>query len=76
MAWNVPTAHRWLSGNVKLGLIWGAAMHCDVLVLVCFAFGMLSNVLFMFLEALDTPLIKVQGGVLFLVVAQLTKYPG
>ena len=35
----VPAAHWWLSGNVKLGLIWGSVVHCDVFVLVCCAFA-------------------------------------
>ena len=55
----VPAAHWWLSGNVKLGLIWGSNVHCDVFVLVCCAFCMLGNV---HLEVLDTHLFKVQGG--------------
>ena len=59
---NVPAAHWWLSGNVKLGLIWGSVVHCDVFVLVCCAFCMLGNVHLMFLEVLDTHLVKVQGG--------------
>ena len=58
----VPAAHWWLSGNVKLGLIWGSVVHCDVFVLVCCAFCMLGNVHLMFLEVLDTHLVKVQGG--------------
>ena len=58
----VPAAHWWLSGNVKLGLIWGSVVHCDVFVLVCCAFCMLGNVHLMFLEVLDTHFIKVQGG--------------
>ena len=58
----VPAAHWWLSGNVKLGLIWGSFVHCDVFVLVCCAFCMLGNVHLMFLEVLDTHLVKVQGG--------------
>ena len=60
--WHVPAAHRWLSGNVKLGLIWDSVVHCDVLVLVCCALCMLGNVHLMFLEVLDTHLVKVQGG--------------
>ena len=49
-------------------------MHCDVFVLVCYAFCMLGNVHLLFLEVLDTDLVKVQkGGVLFLVTAQLTE---
>ena len=40
----VPAAHWWLSGNVKLGLIWGSVVHCDVFVLVCCAFCMLPLV--------------------------------
>ena len=72
----VPAAHWWLSGNVKLGLIWGSVVHCDVFVLVCCAFCMLGNVHLMFLEVLDTHLVKVQGGgVLFLATAQLTERP-
>ena len=59
---HVPAAHWWLSGNVKLGLIWGSVVHCDVFVLVCCAFCMLGNVHLMFLEVLDTHFIKVQGG--------------
>ena len=59
---NVPAAHWWLSGNVKLGLSWGSVVHCDVFVLVCCAFCMLGNVHLMFLEVLDTHLVKVQGG--------------
>ena len=58
----VPAAHWWLSGNVKLGLIWGSVVHCDVFVLVCCAFCMPGNVHLMFLEVLDTQLVKVQGG--------------
>ena len=58
----VPAAHWWLSGNVKLGLIWGSVVHCDVFVLVCCAFCMLGNVHLMFLEVLNTHLVKVQGG--------------
>ena len=58
----VPAAHWWLSGNVKLGLIWGSVVHCDVFVLVCCAFCMLGNVHLMFLEVSDTHLVKVQGG--------------
>ena len=46
--WNVPGAHWWLSGNVKLGLIWGSFGHWDIFVLVCCAFCMLGNVHFMF----------------------------
>ena len=72
----VPAAHWWLSGNVKLGLIWGLVVHCDVFVLVCCAFCMLGNVHLMFSEVLDTNLFKVQGGgVLFLATAQLTERP-
>ena len=72
----VPAAHWWLSGNVKLGLIWGSVVHCDVFVLVCCAFSMLGNVHLMFLEVLETHLVKVQGGgVLFLATAQLTERP-
>ena len=59
---HVPAAHWWLSGNVKLGLIWGSVVHCDVFVLVCCAFCMLGNVHLMFLEVLDTHFVKVQGG--------------
>ena len=59
---HVAAAHWWLSGNVKLGLIWGSVVHCDVFVLVCCAFCMLGNVHLMFLEVLDTHLVKVQGG--------------
>ena len=58
----VPAAHWWLSGNVKLGLIWGSVLHWDVFVLVCCVFCMLGNVHLMFLEVLDTHLVKVQGG--------------
>ena len=58
----VPAAHWWLSGIVKLGLIWGSVVHCDVFVLVCCAFCMVGNVHLMFLEVLDTQLVKVQGG--------------
>ena len=47
---------------VKLGLIWGLIVHCDVFILVCCAFCMLGNVHSMFLEVLDTNLVKVQGG--------------
>ena len=59
---HVPAAHWWLSGNVKLGLIWGSVVHCDVFVLVCCAFCMLGSVHLMFLEVLDTHLVEVQGG--------------
>ena len=62
MRFYVPAAHWWLSGNVKLGLIWASVVHCDVFVLVCCAFCMLGNVHLMFLEVLDTHLVKVQGG--------------
>ena len=75
---SVPAAHWWLSGNVKLGLIWGSAVHCDVFVLVCCAFCMLGNVHLMFLEVMDTHLVKVQGrggGGLFLATAHLTERP-
>ena len=41
----VPAAHWWLSGNVKLGLIWGSLMQYGIIVLVCCAFCMLGNVL-------------------------------
>ena len=70
-------AHWWLSGNVKLGLIWGSIVHCDVFVLVCCAFCMLGNVHLLFLEVLDTHLVKVQGGggYFFLATAQLTERP-
>ena len=61
----VPAAHWWVSGNVKLGLIGGSFVHCDVFVLVCCAFCMLGNVHSMFLEVLDTHLVKVQGGGFF-----------
>ena len=72
----VLAADWWLSGNVKVGLIWGSVMHCDVFVLVCCAFCMLGHVFLMFLEDLDTHLVKVQGGgLLFLVMAQLTERP-
>ena len=73
----VPVAHWWLSGNVKLGLIWGSFVHCDVFVLVCCAFCVLGNVHLMFFEVLDTHLVKVQGegGHFFLVTAQLTERP-
>ena len=47
---------------MKLGLIWGSVVHCDLFVLVCCAFCMLGNVHLMFLEVLDTHLVKVQGG--------------
>ena len=61
---------------MKLGLIWDPVVHCDVFVLVCCAFCMLGNVHLMFLEVLDTHLVKVQGvGVLFLATAQLTERP-
>ena len=56
----VPAAHWWLSGNVKLGLNWGLVVPCDVFVLVCCAFCMLGNVHLLFLEVLDTHLVKVQ----------------
>ena len=70
---HVFAAHWWLSENVKLGLIWGSVVHCDVFVLVCCDFCMLGNVHLLFLEVLDTHLVKVQrGGVLFLATAQLT----
>ena len=73
---HVPAAHWWLSGNVKLGLNWGSVVHCDVFVLVCCAFCMLGNVHLMFLEVLDTHLVKVKGGgLLFLATAQLTERP-
>ena len=58
----VLAAHWWLSGNVKLGLIWGSVVHCHVFVLVCCAFCMLGNVHLLFLEVLDTHLVKVQRG--------------
>ena len=58
----VLAAHWWLSGNVKLGLIWGSVVHCDVFVLVCCGFCMLGNVHLIFLEVLDTHLVKVQRG--------------
>ena len=58
----VPAAHWWLSENVKLGLIWGSVVHCDVFVLVCCAFCVLGNVHFMLLEVSDTQFVKVQGG--------------
>ena len=58
----VRAAHWWLSGNMKLGLIWGSVVHCDVFVLVCCAFCMLGNVHLLFLEVLDTHLVKVQRG--------------
>ena len=58
----VPAAHWWLSGNVKLGLIWGSAVHCDVFELVCCVVCMLGNVHFMLLEILDAHLVKVQEG--------------
>ena len=62
---------------MKLGLIWGSVVHCDVFVLVCCAFCMLGNVHLMFLEVLDTHVVKVQGGGggLFLATAQLTERP-
>ena len=74
---SVPAAHWRLSGNVKLGLIWGSVVHCNVFVLICCAVCMLGNVHLMFLEILDAHLVKVQGGggVLFLVTAQLTERP-
>ena len=53
---------------MKLGLIWGSIMHCDVFVLVCCAFCMLSNVFLMFLEDLDTHLVRLSwegGGTFF-----------
>ena len=62
---SVPAAQWWLSGNVKLGLIWGSVVHCDVFVLVCCVFCMLGNVHLMFLEVLDTHLVRVQGGAYF-----------
>ena len=44
-------------------LTWGSVMHCNVFVLVCCAFCMLSNMFLMFfLEDLDTHLVKNQGG--------------
>ena len=46
---------------MKLGLIWGSVVHCDVFVLVCCAFCMLGSVHLTFLEVLDTHLVKVQG---------------
>ena len=66
----VPAAHWWLSGNVKLGLIWGSFVHCDVFVLVRCAFCMLGNVHLLFLEVLDTHLVKFhRGGYFFLATA-------
>ena len=50
-------------------------MHCDVFVLVCCAFCMLGIVHLMFLEVLDTHLVKVQGGGTFFGDAQLTERP-
>ena len=47
---------------MKLGLIWGSVVHCDVFVLVCCAFCMLGNVHLLFLEDLDSHLVKVQRG--------------
>ena len=58
----VLAAHWWLGGNVRLGLIGGSVVHCDVFVLVCCAFCILRNVHLMVLEDLDTHLVKVQGG--------------
>ena len=49
----VLAAHWWLSGNVKLGLIWGSVVRCDVFVLVCCAFSMLGNVHLLFLLSLS-----------------------
>ena len=62
---------------MKLGLIWGSVVHCNVFVLVCCAFCMLGNVHLLFLEVLDTHLVKILGGggVLFLATAQLTERP-
>ena len=57
----MPAAHWWLSGHVKWGLIRGSVVRCDVFVLVCCAVCMRGNVHFMFLEGLDTRLVKVQG---------------
>ena len=68
--YHIPAADWWLSGNAKLGLIWGSIVHCNVFVLVCCVFCMLGNVHLMFLEVLETHLVKVQeGGVLFLATA-------
>ena len=73
---DLPAAHWWLSGNVKLGLIGSSVVHCDVCVLVCCAFCMLGNVHLMFLGVLDTQLVKVEGGrVLFLATAHLSERP-
>ena len=47
---------------MKLRLIWGSLSHSGVFVLVCCAFCMLSNVFLMFLEDLDTHLVKARGG--------------
>ena len=70
----VPVAHWWLSGNVKLGLIWGSLMHSGVFVLLCCAFCMLGNVLLTILEELHLHL--VEGGVgIFFSPAQLTERP-
>ena len=62
---SVPAGHWWLGGNVKLGLILGSVVHCDVVVLVCCAFCMLGNVHVMFLEVSDTHMVKAQGGYFF-----------
>ena len=51
-------------------------MHCDVFVLVCCAFCMLRHVHSMFLEVLDTHLVRVQGGgLLFMAIPQLIERP-
>ena len=72
----VPAARWWLSGNVKLGLIWGSVVRGDIFVLVRCAFCMLGNVHLMFLEVLDAHLVQVQGGGgTFLATAQLTERP-
>ena len=63
----------WLSGNVKLGLIWGSPMHYSVFVLVCCAFCILGNVLLTFLEELHPHLVNVEGGGVS--TAQLTERP-
>ena len=47
---------------MKLGLIWGSVVHCDVFVLVCCAFCVLGDEHLPFLEVLDTHLVKVQRG--------------
>ena len=73
----VPAIHWWLSGNVKLGLMWGSVVHWDVFVLVCCAFCMLGNVHLLFLEVFRYSLGQGSkgGGVLFLATAQLAERP-